>query len=252
MTPSDLVLLFIAAAGAGAINAVAGGGTLLSFPILLALGVPPIAANVTNSMALCPGYLGAVASQWRNLRGQGRRLWSCFFAAAVGGSAGAMILLHTREHVFQMLIPYMLLTGSALLAIQDLVSRFAARRSQRQHRASLAWAAIAVAGAGIYGGFFSAGMSVIVLAVLALTIEDSFTRINALKQVTSFAVSAAASVHFMFSGQVIWLAAGIMALGAVLGGAIGGHIAGRLHPTALRWTVVCVGAGLAAYYGIKQ
>jgi uncharacterized protein len=251
MTAPDLVLLFIAAAGAGAINAIAGGGTLVSFPVLLALGVPPIAANVTNAVALCPGYLGAVVSQWRNLRDQQRRLWVCVPAAVVGGLAGALILLNTRERVFQMLIPYMLLAGSLLLAIQDLVRRFAAERAQQHHRASLTWAAIAVLGAGVYGGFFSAGMSVIVLALLALTIDDSFTRINALKQVTAFSVSAAASICFLFSGQVEWLAAGIMAVGALLGGAIGGHIAGRLHPTFLRWTVVCAGMGLAAYYAMK-
>jgi uncharacterized membrane protein YfcA len=252
MTAVDFAILFIAAAGAGAVNAIAGGGTLISFPVLLALGVPPIAANVTNAIALCPGYFGATLSQWPNIRDQRQRLWICVPAAVVGGLIGATILLRTRERTFQMLVPYMLLTGSLLLAIQDLVKRFALRRAAEQHRGATVLAATAVVGAGIYGGFFSAGMSVIVLAVLASTLEDTFTRLNALKQVTAFSVNAAATVFFLFSDQVVWAATAIMAVGAMLGGAAGGYLAGRLPPTLLRWTVVCVGGGLAIYYWMNE
>lgn len=251
MTAAEIAILFVAAAGAGAVNAIAGGGTLISFPALLALGVPPIAANVTNAIALCPGYFGATLSQRGQLIGQGRRLWVCVPAAAVGGLIGAALLLHTRERTFQMLVPYMLLAGSLLLAIQDLVKRFAVRRAAEHHRAAVPLAAVAVGGAAVYGGFFSAGMSVIVLAVLALTLDDTFTRLNALKQITAFSVNVAATVFFLFSDQVVWSAATVMAFGALLGGALGGRLAGRLHPTVLRWIVVCVGVGVSIYYWVE-
>src|SRR5687767_7201602 len=133
MTTTDYLLLFAAAAGAGAVNAVAGGGTLISFPMLLALGVSPIAANVTNAIALCPGYLGATLAQLRNVRGQANRLWVCIPAAVVGGLLGAIILLQTRERVFQALVPYMLLTASLLLAVQDRVRAFAIWRAGELH-----------------------------------------------------------------------------------------------------------------------
>lgn len=251
MATADFFYLFVAAAVAGAINAIAGGGTLLTFPALLALGIPPIAANVTNSIALCPGYLGATVTQWRHARDQTRRMWVCLPAAVVGGVIGAAILLHTRERVFQLLVPYMLLTGSLLLAVQDPVRRFAVRRGQQHHRVTLTWAGVGVMAAAIYGGFFTAGMSVIVLAVLALTLDDTITRLNALKQITCFVLNIAAVTFFVFSDHVVWSACAVMAVGALLGGAFGGRIAGRLHPAALRWTVVCVGIGLAIYYWVE-
>lgn len=252
LTAAEIAILFLAAAAAGAVNAIAGGGTLVSFPTLLALGVPPIAANVTNAIALCPGYFGATVSQWSHVSVQRRRLWVCLPAAIAGGMIGATILLHTRERMFQMLVPYMLLTGSLLLALQDVVKRFAMRHAAEQHPTNVASTAVALVGAAIYGGFFSAGMSVIVLAVLALTLDDSFTRLNALKQVTAFSVNVAATVYFLFSDQVVWSAAAVMAFGALLGGAFGGRVAGRMHPTALRWVVVCVGIFLAVYYWVER
>src|SRR5687768_18342567 len=108
MTHADLLILGLAAAGAGAVNALAGGGTLISFPVMLALGVPPIAANVTNAVALCPGYLGATLAQRRNLEGQAHRLWVFIPAALLGGVLGALILIRTGERTFMALVPYML------------------------------------------------------------------------------------------------------------------------------------------------
>jgi uncharacterized protein len=251
MTTTDYLLLFAAATAAGAVNAIAGGGTLISFPVLLALGVPPIAANVTNAIALCPGYLGATIAQWRNVSEQNARLWVCIPAAIVGGLIGAMLLLETRERVFEALVPFMLLTASLLLAVQGRVRAFAVRRASDHHRETLSLTAIVVVLAAVYGGFFSAGMSVIVLAVLALTLDDSFAKLNALKQVTAFSVNVAATVFFLFSNQVVWAAAGIMAVGALIGGALGGRLAGRLHASTLRWTIVCIGIVLSIYYWVQ-
>ena len=247
---TQLLFIGFAAMGAGAVNALAGGGTLISFPALIALGMPAIAANVTNAVALCPGYFGATLAQRPNLQGQRKRLWICVPAAIVGGLTGGVILLHTRERTFQTLVPYMLLLASLLLAVQDRVRAAVLRRlSNPEHGGDARWAALPVALAGVYGGFFSAGMSVIVLAVLGATLDDSLTRLNALKQAVAFSVNVAAAVFFLFSGHVVWIAAAVMAVGALLGGAIGGRIAGRLRPGVLRWTVVVVGIALAICYG---
>jgi len=253
MTPIELALAGLAAAGAGAVNALAGGGTMISFPALLALGVPPIAANVTNAVALCPGYFGATLAQAKHLQGQGARLRWCIPAAIAGGLLGGVILLHTHERTFQSLVPYMLLFASVLLALQERVRAAVLRRLAHvqgtQH--SPLTAAIPVGAAAVYGGFFSAGMSILVLAVVGVTVEDSFTRLNALKQVLAFSINVAAAVFFLFSGQVLWLLAVVMAAGALLGGIVGGKLAGKLSPTAMRWLVVVVGAVLAIYYGLK-
>jgi uncharacterized protein len=251
MTSVDLLILFLAAAAAGAVNAIAGGGTLISFPVLLALGVPPIAANVTNAVALCPGYLGATLAQRRNLELRGTRFWVFILAALLGGVLGALILIRTRERTFMALVPYMLFLASSLLAVQDHVRAFVVRKASTRNHSLLAIGAATVMLASVYGGFFSAGMSVILLAVVALTIDDSFTRLNALKQVLAFAVNVAAAIFFLFSGRVLWVVAAVMALGALAGGALGGRIAGRLKPAVLRWTVVSIGFALAIYYWVN-
>lgn len=253
MTPFELFLAAFAAAGAGAISALAGGGTLVSFPALLALGVPPVMANVTNAVALSPGYFGATLAQWKNLQGQGRRLWICIPAAAAGGLAGGVILLHTQERTFQSLVPYMLFAASLLLALQNRVRDAVVKRlADPQHgkRESVV-VGVPVLAAGIYGGFFTAGMSVIVLAILGAMLDDSLTRLNALKQAIAFCVNIAAAVFFLFSGKVLWIAAAAMAVGALAGGAAGGRLAGRMKPDTLRWIVVSVGFALAIYYWIR-
>ncbi len=252
-SPAELLIAALAAAGAGAVNAIAGGGTLISFPALLAMGVPPIMANVTNAVALCPGYFGATLAQRPNLVGQGARLRWCVPAAVVGGLLGGLILLRTHERTFQLLVPYMILFASLLLALQERIRRAVLSRLAHAHDSphSPLIAAVPVAVAAVYGGFFSAGMSIIVLAVLGVTVEDEFKRLNALKQIVAFSINVAAAVFFLFSGQVSWLLAGVMAVGALLGGALGGKLAGKLSPAGLRWTVVVIGVGLAIYYWVK-
>jgi uncharacterized protein len=252
MTLTELAVAVVAAAAAGLVNALAGGGTLISFPVLLAAGVPPIVANVTNAVALCPGYLGAVLAQRDQLRAQRGRLWWCVPAAMVGGAAGACILLLTRERTFQILVPYMIAAAALLVALQERVRAWVILRLARgtpvDHVAS---AAMAVLLAGIYGGFFSAGMSVIVLGVLALTLDESLARLNALKQAVALAVNLAATLVFVFSGQVLWRVAALMAVGAWFGGVLGGRLSDRIRPTFLRWTVVVTALMVAVAYWVR-
>lgn len=254
MTSWDLLIAALAAIGAGAINALAGGGTLISFPVLVAVGVPPVAANITNAVALCPGYFGATIAQLPNLKGQRAKLLLLAPVAVLGGLAGGMILVRTGERTFTALVPWMILAASLLLAVQEPVKKFVVKRlSNPEHKHhTMALSALPIAAASIYGGFFSAGMSVLLLAVLGLTLDDSLTRLNALKQVLAFSVNIAAAVFFLFSDQVVWVAAAVMAVGALIGGALGGKLAGKLPPAVLRWVVVVAGIAIAIAYWVKS
>ena len=249
LSPLDFLLAALAALAAGAVNALAGGGTLITFPMLTFLGIPAVTANVTNTVALCPGYFGGTLAQWSDLRGQKNRLWLIIPAGIVGGVVGGYLLLQTGEKLFKEIVPYLILLASGLLAIQDLVRAWLVRRMGDGHGArleKLAWLPVGLA--SVYGGYFGAGLSVIVLSALGLTLEDSLTRLNALKQAVAFSVNVAAAVFFLFSGQVIWSAALVMAVGALIGGMLGGKLASRVKPSTLRWTVVVIGVVISIIY----
>jgi uncharacterized protein len=248
----DFILVGLAALAAGAVNALAGGGTLITFPILVAVGVPAVAANITNTVALCPGYFGGTFAQRNDLRGQGNRLWLILPASIIGGVLGGFFLLQTGEKLFKDLVPYLILLASGLLAIQDPVRAWLMRRMGEHHGAKLeklTWLPVGLA--SIYGGYFGAGLSVIVLSALGLTLEDALTRLNALKQAVAFSVNVAAAIFFIFSGQVIWSAALVMAVGALIGGILGGKLAGRIKPSTLRWTVVTIGVIVSIIYFVR-
>ncbi len=253
LEPFEYVLVGLAAVAAGIVNALAGGGTLITFPMLTAVGVPAIAASVTNTVALSPGYLGATLAQAPDLRGQRQRLWLCLPAGALGGIVGGILLLNTGERLFNDLVPFLILLASVLLAVQDPVRTWLNRRAQQSGAKppSEAWAAAPVGLAAVYGGYFGAGLSVIVLAVLGLSLDDTLTRLNALKQSIAFSVNVAAAVFFLFSGQVVWTAAAVMAVGALAGGSLGGRLAGRIKPATLRWIVVGVGVVVAVIYFLR-
>lgn len=249
----EFVLIGLAALAAGAVNALAGGGTLITFPMLTFLGIPAVAANVTNTVALCPGYFGGTLAQWNDLRDQKRRLWIVVPASIVGGVVGGFLLLRTGEKLFRELVPYLILLASILLAIQDLVRTWLVRRLGESHSGAvmekLTWLPVGLA--SIYGGYFGAGLSVIVLSALGLTLEDSLTRLNALKQAVAFSVNVAAAIFFLFSGQVVWVAALVMAVGALIGGTLGGRLAGHIKPSTLRWTVVTIGILISIIYFVR-
>jgi uncharacterized membrane protein YfcA len=250
-----LLLLTLAAAAAGLVNALAGGGTLITFPALLAAGLPPVAANVTSTLSLAPGYLGATLAQRGELGGQGRRLAALLPPAAIGGALGAMLLLRGSERGFQSLVPWLILAAALLIAAQNPVRAWiSARRDPRAPAATpdepavLVRAALPVALASVYGGYFGAGLSVIVLALLGLALEDNLRRLNATKQAIALAANLAAAVCFAGSQQAAWPAVIAMALGALAGGAAGGRLAGRIDPAALRALVVAIGVAVALIY----
>jgi uncharacterized protein len=247
---SDFILAGLAAVAAGAVNALAGGGTLITFPTLLAIGISPVSANITNTVALCPGYLGATFAQSEDLHGQGNRMIWLLTAGAIGGVIGGILLLNTGERLFRALVPFLMLVSAGLLAFQEPVRSRIARRAGKKASAPIPEnrAALPVALAAIYGGYFGAGLSVIVLAVLSSTIDDSLTRLNASKQAIAFSANLAAALFFLFSGRVVWSVALVMAFGAILGGILGGRLAGRVRPVTLRWIVISVGVIVALIY----
>jgi uncharacterized membrane protein YfcA len=233
-------ILLLAGAGliAGAVNAVAGGGSLISFPALLAVGYPALDANVTNIVALVPGYVGGVVAYREELGGQrerGRRLSA---VSVLGGAAGAVLLLLSPPGVFEALVPFLVLAGCALLAVQPLVPQAAGGRDRRGTLAATFFAAV-------YGGYFGAALGVMLLAILGLMTSEDLQRANALKALLSLVIAVVSAALLGVFGPIAWAAAAIMAVTSLAGGRLGGALARKLRADALRWAVVALGTVLA-------
>jgi uncharacterized membrane protein YfcA len=252
LTPIHYGFLAIAAVAAGLINALAGGGSLITFPTLMAVGIPPVMANVTNTVALCPGYLGATLAQKKDLHGQQKRIQLLLPSAVIGGIIGGILLLNSSDQVFDRLIPFLILLAAALLAFQDTLRSWLQRRQgdENGHIPEI-FAVLPIALASIYGGYFGAGLGVIELAILGLFLKDNLTRLNALKQLLSLVVNVAASWFFLFSNQVYWSAAIVVAIGSLIGGLLGGKLARIISPSYLRWTVVILSIITATVYFLR-
>lgn len=253
MSPWHLLFVGLAGVAGGAVNALAGGGTLITFPLLMAVGLPAVAANVTNTVALCPGFLGGTVAQLKDLQGQGRRLGLLLPASLLGGLAGAVLLLQTGEQTFRVLVPFLILFAAGLLAIQDRVRLWLTRRLALGASTTLpeAWAVLPTALGAVYGGYFGAGLGVINLAALGLVLEDSLTRLNALKQLIALIINVAAAILFLFSGRVVWPVALVLGVGALIGGTLGGRLAGRVQPAVLRRIVVSIGVAVGLLYLVE-
>ncbi|HVC05906.1 MAG TPA: sulfite exporter TauE/SafE family protein [Candidatus Acidoferrales bacterium] len=236
-----LLLVALAALAAGAVNAVAGGGTLLSFPALLLLGFPALVANVTNTLGLLPGYAGGSIAYRAELSVQRERVRFLGPISVVGAVVGAILLTRTPNHVFSAIVPWLILLACALLLLQPVVtSHVRARRPEReQHRSPLL--AVGQFLGGVYGAFFGAGLGVMMLAVLGLFIRDDLQRLNALKGMMSLIINVVAAIYFAFFGPVSWIAVVVMLPTSAIGGFAGVAMARRLHPTLLRSVVVGFG-----------
>ncbi len=267
----DLSALDLAVAGvagflAGGVNAVAGGGTLISFPALVALGIPSVNANITNTVALCPGYFGGAFSQRAALPSQRGRLPWLAAVAAVGGLVGSIILVFTSDDTFSFVVPFFILGACALLAAQDRLRQWLRRShpdgAQPVGAAAADPAAVAVAArpewpllgavfaGAVYGGFFGAGLGIMLLAVLGIMLDDSLVRLNALKSALALVINLTAALFFVFSGKVVWSAALVMAVTSLAGGAVGGRMATRMKPNVLRIAVIVFGVAVAARFWI--
>lgn len=249
MTPDLGDALLIAAAGlvGGAINSAAGGGSLLTFPALMAAGLPALTANVTNTVALCFGYAGGAAGfrdQLDEAPGRVRRLAA---AAAVGALIGVGLLHASSPDTFHALVPWLLLLACGLLAAQPVLTRRLAQRpgSATHDGARPSPLELGQLVAGSYGAYFGAGMGLMVLALLSLGTGDPLKRLNALKSVIVLVVNVVAAVCFLLVGDVAWWAVAILGPASLIGGRSGASIAKRLPSELLRAVVITVGLAVA-------
>src|SRR3954453_23479050 len=238
----ELALLGGAGLLAGGVNAVAGGGSLISFPALLAVGYPSVPANVTNNVALLPGYVGGTFAYRDELQGQGPRARRLGATSAAGGLAGAVLLNISPPGVFGGIVPFLILRSRGLLVAQPAAARAVERRGH-QNRPGIVHAGTFLA--AVYGGYFGAGLGIMLLAVLGAFVPDDLQRLNALKGLLSLVISAVAVVYFALFGPVVWAAAVVMAGTSLAGGQAGVRVARRLSAAALRWVVAGFGTAVA-------
>jgi uncharacterized membrane protein YfcA len=294
--PGGLALAGAATLVAGGINAIAGGGTLISFPTLVALGVPSLPANVTNTVALCPGYLSGAHAQRTELRHRRRALRRTLWPGALGGLAGSALLQVTPESSFRAAVPWLILLSCALLISQDRMRGWLRTREATRQGANgaeeaaagagpgaggggggtaagvsagsrsagvaspapetavepdVGWVAmLAVFGAAVYGGFFGAGLGIMMLAILGLLGDDDLKHSNAIKQALSLVINVVAAAFFAVTGHVRWELVPVMAVAALIGGNLGGRLARVVNPVWLRRVVVLFGIGVAVQFWV--
>ena len=241
MTPETVALLAGAGLLAGGVNAVAGGGSLISFPALLAAGYPAVTANVTNTVALFPGYAGSVAGGRPELIGQSPAVRVLAITGILGGIGGAVLLLTTPSDVFEAIVPFLILLACALLVAQPRLARFVQQRASRRRSAHSPVMLLAVLLAAVYGAYFGAGLGVLLLGVLGVFLAEPLKRINALKNVSSLIINAVALVAFGLFGPVAWEAVLVIALTSLAGGYLGARVASRIPSALLRGAVVAYG-----------
>ena len=247
MTSLDLVALAVAGLAAGAINTVAGAGSLLTFPVLIAVGVPPLAANVTNDIGVIPGNVSGAVGFRRELVGQRPRLVQLLPIAAVASLVGAVLLLSFPAHTFEVVAPFLLLLASAVTAAQPALARWVQRSTRpRHHPLRLVIGAIAV-----YGGYFGTGIGVLFFAALGVFIDDVATRLNATKQLLQLVTNGVAGILFAFVAPVHWAAAIVLAVSSGLGGPIGARLSRRISEQALRAVICTVGVVAAIVLGVR-
>ncbi len=250
MIDVSLVFLLVAGVVAGAVNAVAGGGSLLVFPALLAVGFPPLAANVTNSIAQWPGYVGIVAGNRAELAGQRRRIVVTAAVAAAGSAVGCALLLVLPDAVFDAVVPALVLVASAVMAAGPwLKERIGTPEPGAPDRNAVLLPAVFVA--GIYGGYFGGALGVILIAVLSLLVNDSLQRLNALKVLLSLLTATASVVIFAIFAPVDWFAVLLLAPSTLVGGYLGILVAKRMPDAVLRWSVVVLGIAVAIYLFVR-
>ncbi|HXT21752.1 MAG TPA: sulfite exporter TauE/SafE family protein [Thermoanaerobaculia bacterium] len=242
--------LLVAGFAASVINSIAGGGTNLSFPALLWLGLPPVTANATSAVSLWPGSFAGVWG-FRGALRRARREWLWLLVPSViGGVAGALLVVRLPSRVFAGVVPWLVLASTLLFAVntvrRQLLGERAGAAPPAVRRRSLLLGALVQLAIAVYGGYFGAGIGILMLASLGLSGVDDLAVANGLKNLFAAAINGAAIVYFVSTGAVDWHTVPLMALGAVAGGWTGARIAQRLPPLVMRWTIVAIGAAMTA------
>jgi uncharacterized membrane protein YfcA len=246
----DMILIALAGVGAGAINAVVGSGTLITFPTLVALGYPPVTSTMSNAVGLVAGSASGTWGYRRELRGQWNRLAWQIPASLTGAVIGAWLLLHLPEKVFTEVVPVLLIIALILVVVGPRIQAYARRRAEEAGRsaehlspgrmAALVLATFAIA---IYGGYFTAAQGIMLIAAMGALLPEDMQRMNAAKNLLSLIVNIVAAVAYtaVAFDRISWLAAGLIAVGSLIGGFLGAHYGRRLSPNALRAVIVVVG-----------
>ena len=241
MTLWEAVAVALAGLAAGTINTVVGSGTLITFPVLLAVGYPPVLANVSNTVGLVPGSASGAIGYRAELAGQRSRLVRLGSASVVGAVLGAAALLTAPEAAFRAVVPVLIALACVLVVVQPAVSRRLADRGRNPgaHGGPLLYAGVLLT--GVYGGYFGAAQGVLLIAVMGLLLDEELQRINAAKNVLAGLVNLVAALVFIAVTDVAWEAAGLIAAGSVVGGQLGAFLGRRIPPAVLRATIVLVG-----------
>ena len=252
MTPAQFALLLLAGIGGGLTGSIAGLASLVSYPALLATGLPPITANVTNTVALVLNGVGSVSASGEELRGQGRRLLRLSAGAVLGGAAGAALLLLTPSEAFERIVPWLIGGAAVALLVQrpprELAAQGAAVHPTRRDPRWLPALTLAIA---VYGGYFGAAAGVMLLAAFLLSTGEGLAIGNALRNVVLLAANVTASIGFMVFTPIAWSAALPLAIGLFVGGRLGPGIVRRAPQQLLRRLIGLAGLGLAAHLAVQ-
>ncbi|HEV7213150.1 MAG TPA: sulfite exporter TauE/SafE family protein [Blastococcus sp.] len=254
MTVVEFVVLLLAGIGGGLTGSIAGLASLMTYPALLATGLPPLTANITNTVALVLNSVGSVSASRPELRGQGRRLVPLGVAAVLGGTTGAVLLLLTPSSAFERLVPILIAAASAAILVQRPPRELAAegaREHARHPDRDQRWLPAAVFGIAIYGGYFGAAAGVLMLATFLLATGEGVPRSNALKNVVLGIANGVAAIGYIVFSSVAWASALPLAIGLFIGGSLGPRIVRRVPQTALRRVIAAAGLGLAVVLGVK-
>jgi uncharacterized membrane protein YfcA len=235
------LLVLVAGVWTGAINTVVGSGTLITFPVLLGVGVPPVTANVSNTVGLFPGSFVGAYGYRRELAGQGRRCVALGSASVLGAVVGAVLLLELPAGAFKAIVPVLIILALLLVVFGKQATAWLAARGRHatEHTTVPLW--VTTFGTGIYGGYFGAAQGVLLMGFLGLFLAEPLQRQNGLKNVLAGLVNLVAALVFVATTHIDWAAAGLIAAGSVVGGVLGAHIGRRLSPAVLRGTIVVVG-----------
>ena len=250
MTPLQILALVAASLGAGVMNAMAGGGTILTFPTLLLVGLPSIAANATSTVALLPGALASLYGYRGEVRQNPGWLRTLFLPSLIGGTLGSVLLLRTPEKVFAALAPLLILFATLLFMVQGVLSRRAPHHAEsdpaRLPRRRLAAAWLLQFGVAVYGGYFGAGIGILMLALLGFLGMSNIHAANGVKNFFGFCINVVASAYFIYRGAVVWPAALVTVGGATLGGYAGARFAQRIGKEKARAAVIVIGLAVTA------
>jgi uncharacterized protein len=243
------IIVFGSAFLAGGLNAIAGGGSFISFPALIFIGISPISANATSTVALLPGSIASVVAYRRQINWKERRFLVLGGISLVGGILGSILLLNTPPSLFGRLLPYLLLVSTLLFAFSKSITNWLARNQILFSKSGMAVLQMAIA---IYGGFFGGGIGILMLALLSVMGMENINKMNGVKLVLGATINGMAIIPFAIGGIIAWEQACLMAVGSGLGGYIGAYYAQKLNPVYIRRFVIAIGFAMTAYFFIKD